>query len=75
LRRFAWRRGADDCSSHGPASWPRPPTDLFPAPWSPPGVPGQKRTCTCVSIAMHTLQRVHPVRNERARAFLQGWRN
>jgi hypothetical protein len=32
-------------------------------------VGSQKRTCTCVPSAMHTLQRVHRVGTERARAF------
>lgn len=31
----------------------------------------QKRTCTCVSIAMHMLQRMQSDRSGRARAFLQ----
>jgi len=31
--------------------------------------PSRKRTCTCGSLTMHALQRVHRMRNERARSF------
>jgi hypothetical protein len=37
--------------------------------------PCQKLTCTFVSIAMHTLQRVHREWNSRAREFLPGVRD
>ncbi len=37
--------------------------------------PCQKRTCTFVSFAMHTLQRMQSESNERARAFLPGVRD
>jgi hypothetical protein len=37
--------------------------------WLPSVALGQKPTCTFVSGAVHTLQRVHRVNNERARGF------
>ena len=39
-------------------------------PRSPPPAPWEERACTCVPVAMHTMQRVHRVTSERARAFL-----
>ena len=36
------------------------------------GMPRSGSTCTCGTVAPHTLQRVYRVRNERVRAFPRG---